>query len=98
MAFEGFYKGGSMTLTREDLEAISNAVEEKLEPLQKEVRRNSILLENDVLPRLQNIESCYTTTYWRYIEGIGQIETMQNDIDVLKDVVAEHSIKLKKIS
>ncbi|MCD7865350.1 MAG: hypothetical protein LUG54_04925 [Clostridiales bacterium] len=87
-----------MTLTREDLEAISNAVEEKLEPLQKEVRRNSILLENDVLPRLQNIESCYTTTYWRYIEGIGQIETMQNDIDVLKDVVAEHSIKLKKIS
>ncbi len=109
-----------MALTKEDLAAISNLVQEQIEPLRKEtektshmledvvreqieplrkeVSKTSLLLENDVLPRLQNIESCYVTTYRRYIKGIGQIETMQTDIDVLKDVVAEHSEVLKKIS
>ncbi|MCD7921978.1 MAG: hypothetical protein LUG27_06020 [Clostridiales bacterium] len=78
--------------------AISGLVQEQIEPMKKEMRKTSLLLENNVLPRLQNIESCYTTTYRRYVEGIGQIETMQNDIAVLKDVVAEHSVILKKIS
>ncbi|MCC8081266.1 MAG: hypothetical protein LIO80_04565 [Lachnospiraceae bacterium] len=87
-----------MALTKEDLAAISNLVQEQIEPLRKEVRKTSLLLENDVLPRLQNIESCYITTYRRYVKGIGQIETMQTDIDVLKDVVAEHSELLKKFS
>ncbi|MCC8029892.1 MAG: hypothetical protein LIO75_08900 [Lachnospiraceae bacterium] len=99
-----------MALTKEDLAAISTVVQEQIdtaisnlvqgqiEPLRKEVRKTSLLLENDVLPRLQNIESCYTTTYRRYVKGIDQIETMQTDIDVLKDVVAEHSKILRKIS
>ncbi|MCD8109920.1 MAG: hypothetical protein LUE14_07450 [Clostridiales bacterium] len=78
--------------------AISGLVQEQIEPMKKEMRKTSLLLENNVLPRLQNIEFCYTTTYRRYVEGIGQIETMQNDIAVLKDVVAEHSVILKKIS
>lgn len=97
-SYEGFQRGKRMALTKEDLAAISNLVQEQIEPLRKEVRKTSLLLENDVLPRLQNIESCYITTYRRYVKGIGQIETMQTDIDVLKDVVAEHSELLKKFS
>lgn len=57
-----------------------------------------LLLENDVLPRLNTIESCYTSTYRRYASGINQLEALQSDVDIIKKVVAEHSEKLQKIS
>ena len=69
--------------------------------VQDEAQKNlstRLLLENEVIPRLQNIESCYTTTYSRYANGIQQLDTIQKDVDVLKLVVAEHSEILKKIS
>lgn len=50
------------------------------------------------MPRLQNIESCYTTTYRRYSNGIEEMEALQADMDIVKKVVAEHSAKLQKIS
>lgn len=54
--------------------------------------------ENDILPRLQNIEACYTSTYDRYRAGVEQIDTMQSDINIMKNVMREHSEKLRKIS
>ena len=69
--------------------------------VQEEAQKNlstRLLLENEVIPRLQNIESCYLTTYSRYANGIQQLDTIQKDVDVLKKVVAEHSEILKKIS
>lgn len=78
--------------------AISNIVEKQIEPLKQDIKSTKILLENDILPRLQNIEACYTSTYRRYADSINQIETMQSDISILKKVVAEHSDKLQKIS
>lgn len=76
--------------------AISNIVQKQIEPLKEDIRDIKLRLENDISPRLQNIESCYTTTYDRYKSGINQIEAMQNDIDLLKKVVQEHSDKLNK--
>ena len=78
--------------------AISDILDKKLKPIKDDVRDINITLENDILPRLQNIESCYTTTYKRYQSGINQIEAMQADIDILKKVISDHSEKLKKIS
>lgn len=78
--------------------AISNVVQAQIEPLRKDINDTKLLLENDVLPRLQNIESCYTSTYRRYASGIEQIESIQSDVQILKKVVAEHSEKLQKIS
>ena len=57
-----------------------------------------LLIENDILPRMQNIEACYTSTYRRYSDGINDLETMKTDIDILKKVVTEHSKKLEKIA
>lgn len=85
-------------LTNEDLLAISQLLDAKLKPIKDDVRDISLTLENDVLPRLQNIESCYTTTYKRYQSGINQIESMQADIDVIKKVLSEHSEKLQKLA
>ena len=87
-----------MALTSEDLLAISQLLDTKLKPIKDDVRDINITLENDILPRLQNIESCYTSTYKRYQLGINQLNAMQADIDILKKVVSDHSEKLKKIS
>ena len=76
-----------MALTSEDLLAISQLLDTKLKPL----------LENDTLPRLQNIEACYTSTYRRYANGINQLEVMETDIGMIKKAVTEHSRKLQAL-
>ena len=80
-----------MALTNEDLLAISQLLDTKLKPLEDRAKNIELLLENDTLPRLQNIESCYTSTYRRYANGISQIEATAADIGIMKKVVTEHS-------
>lgn len=87
-----------MVLTNEDLLAISQLLDAKLKPIDERTKRLEITLENDVLPRLQNIESCYTSTYRRYQDGTDHIEAMRADIEMIKRAVADHSAKLQKIS
>jgi len=78
--------------------AISDMLDKKLKPIQDSITKIRITQENDILPRLQNIESCYTSTYDRYANGIEQLDAIINDIEILKKVVTEHSVKLQKIS
>jgi len=78
--------------------ALSEMMDKKLEPVKADIRDIKITMENDLLPRLQNIETCYTSTYKRYQSGINQLESMQADIDIMKKVLSEHSQKLQKIS
>lgn len=78
--------------------AISDMMDKKLKPINERLKKIELTQENDVLPRLQNIESCYTSTYKRYQLGIEKIEAMQDDIDIIKKVVAEHSAKLQKLA
>lgn len=75
-----------------------NSLTSRMDSLEKEVRRNSILIENDVLPRLQTIEKLYVDSSKIYMEKAAQIDGMQDDIDVMKVVIQEHSEKLEKIS
>lgn len=57
--------------------AISDMLDKKMDAMQKQIRndidelKKDVLLlkldnENTIIPRLQNIESCYTSTYNRY--------------------------------
>lgn len=78
--------------------AISTMMDKKLQPIKDDIQFLKLQNETEILPRLQEIESCYTSTFNRYKSGITQIEAMQTDIDVLKKVVSEHSEKLQKIS
>ena len=78
--------------------AISNLLDKKLQPIKDDIHLLKLQHENDILPRLQNIEACYTSTYNRYKSGVSQIEAMQTDIEVMKSVIREHSEKLQKIS
>lgn len=85
----------------EILLALSNMLEpirNDLQDIKSRVKKIELTQENEILPRLQNIESCYTSTYDRYKDNVEDYETMKQDIAILKKVVTEHSDKLQKIS
>ena len=87
-----------MTLTNEDLLVLSQLLDGKLKAVKDDVRDIHLTLENDLLPRLQNIESCYTSTYKRYQSGVNQIEAIQADIDVIKKIIIQHSEKIQQFA
>ena len=83
--------------------AISDMLDKKLDarlkPIENRVKRIEIdLLENNVIPRLNTIESCYTDTYNRYKDYADKMQAAFDDIELLKKVVSEHSKMLQKIS
>lgn len=49
--------------------AISDMLDSKLKPIKEDIQFLKLQNENEILPRLQNIESCYTSTYNRYKSG-----------------------------
>ena len=58
------------------------SVESRMITTEGHMLKVELLLENDMLPRLQNIEACYTSTYRRYQFRTEQIDTMQEDVNV----------------
>ena len=80
------------------VQADMEAMQVRMENMEFGMKKMQIRMESDVSPRLQNIESCYLSTYQRYSKGAEQIDSMQMDIDVLKSTVIEHSEKLQRIS
>lgn len=99
-----------MALNNEDLLAISNLLDIKLkaelDPIKNKIdnlKDNMTyikvnLLENNIIPRLDTIESCYTSTYNRYKNYTEKFEASFMDTEILKKVVSEHSETLKRIS
>lgn len=63
-----------------------------------EIVNIKILLENEISPRIQNIESCYVSTYGRYKNGVEEQAAMKTDIEILKKVVKGHSEKLQHLA
>lgn len=98
-----------MALTTEDLLAISqlmdvklesvleSKLESKLQPIRDDIRFLKLQNENEILPRLQNIEACCLSTYERYKNGIMQLDAMQADIDIMKNVLMKHSRQLQQL-
>lgn len=79
------------------LKADVNGLKTDVSGLKADVRDIKLLLENDIQPRLSNIESCYVDTYKRYSLGVIEMESIRSDVDLLKKVAKEHSNKLKNI-
>ncbi len=57
-----------------------------------------VLLENDIIPRLNTIEKCYVETSKRYMKSMEVLPVMQADVDNLKITVQKHSELLSRIS
>ena len=86
----------------DDLETSVNerfdAVDKRFTQNEELLRRVSLIQETEILPRLQNIEDCYLSTYKRYQKSAEQTDAMQVDLDIMKKVLIEHSQKLQQIS
>lgn len=57
----------------EMLLTISEMLDKKLKPVNDRLKRIELTQENEILPRLQNIESCYTSTYKRFLNNYKKI-------------------------
>ena len=77
---------------------LDNKLKSNLAPIENRLTNIELTLENNILPRLQNIESCYTSTYERYKNFADKMQAAFDDIEIMKKVIAEHSEKLQKIS
>ena len=87
-----------MSLSNEDLLALSNLIDTKLDPIKSELQNIRVdLLENNVIPRLNTIENCYLSTYNRYQMNADNMEAMKTDIDIMKKVIINHSERLQRV-
>lgn len=79
---------------KSELQPIKN----RLDRIENNATNISLKLENEIQPQLDIITSCYTDTYDRYKDYADKMEAAFDDIELLKKVVSEHSIKLQNIS
>ena len=79
-------------------EMLDKKLESNLKPIENRLKRMELQIENNVIPRLQNIESCYTDTYQRYQNHADKMQAALDDIELMKKVIAEHSEKLQKLA
>lgn len=85
---------------KEDIQELKEDVRElkgDVRELKVRVKKIELVQENEILPRLNTIESCYVSTYDRYRISVEDHETMKQDLSVVKKVVADHSEKLQRI-
>jgi len=85
---------GDITEIRGDITEMKNDISD----MKGRIKKLELTQENVIIPRLDNIESCYLSTYERYKRNVEEYDTMKQDVAIIKRVVAEHSIKLQGIS
>lgn len=76
---------------------VKTELQGEMQQIKADLAQVQITLENGVIPRLQNIEECYTSTYDRYRIEAEKVNALEADVNILKKVVHEHSEKLKQI-
>ncbi len=88
----------NLEISVKKLDERTSRLEASVEKLEDDMTYVKVVqLENNVIPRLSTIEKCYIDTSDRYLERAEQIDRMDMDISVLKQVVISHSEQLKKV-
>jgi len=82
----------------DSLEQRMENVEKRLDNVEKNLHKLTLLAENVIIPRLREMESCYLSTYERYKQYCERLESLFNDVEILKITVHEHSIRLRLTS
>ena len=92
--------GGDNMTDNELLLALSDIIDKKLkselQPIKDDIRNIKLDIENNIKPQINLLAENFVPASKRYEKASAQIEAMQNDIDLLKRVVQEHSDKLNK--
>ena len=86
---------GEIQAVKAELQGEIQAVKAEL---QAEIHQIKLFQENIMMPRLNTIESCYTSTFDRYKNSIEEYERMQADNELMKEIIMEHSAQLQKMA
>ena len=82
----------------DSMESEINTINRRLDNVEQDVRHIRVVqLENDVIPRISTIESCYLDTYKRYQKSTDKIDGIAGDVEILKLTVSEHSGRLAQL-
>ena len=60
-----------------------------IQDIKNRVKKIELTQENEILPRLNTIEACYTSTYDRYKDSVDDYEAIKQDISIIKKVVTD---------
>lgn len=80
-----------------EIQALKTGLCAEIQAIKADLQAVKIFQENVILPRLEEIESCYTGTYKRYQHGIDKIDVMEIDINNLKKVTLKHSEAIDRL-
>lgn len=80
-----------------EIQALKTGLCAEIQAVKADLQAVKIFQENVILPRLEEIESCYTGTYKRYQHGIDKIDIMEIDINNLKKVTLKHSEAIDRL-
>ncbi len=78
------------------LKAEVDGLKAEVDTLKTEIHQIKLFQENIIMPRLNDIEVCYTSTYQRYKDHADRMEQTYEDVALLKKVVAGHSEMLQR--
>ena len=82
----------------DNLENRFDNLENRFDSLEGDVKAIKCQLEQDIIPRLTNIEMCYIGTYDRYVKSTEKIEKYMEQQDLLTAVVLDHERKFKQMN
>lgn len=83
-----------VSVLKEDVSDLKTSVRN----LDERQKRIELKIEVDILPNLQLLAENYLPAAKRYVESTSRMDKMQNDIEVMKSVLREHSRQLQLIS
>lgn len=73
-------------------------VDKRLDNLDDRLKNVELTQENKILPAINELTSVYLSTYKTFEKKSEQIDTLVEDVKVIKLVLEDHSKKLQKIS
>lgn len=73
-------------------------VDNRLDNLDGRLKNVELVQENKILPAINELTSVYLSTYKTFEKKSKQIDTLVEDVKVIKLVLKDHSRKLQKIS
>ncbi|MCI9336800.1 MAG: hypothetical protein HFH93_04520 [Lachnospiraceae bacterium] len=87
-----------MQALRGEIHAVKSELQAVKGELQAEIHQIKLFQENIIMPQLNTIQACYTSTYDRYKDSVEGYEALKADNEVMKKVIMEHSDKLKRLA
>ena len=81
----------------QNLKDVQQNLKDVQQNLKDDIHLINLKLENMIIPRLNEIESCYLSTSKRYMRETDKFIAFDTDLSVVKGIVIEHGNRLKAI-